>query len=142
MKYVSIKGARKARLKSVKSLNLNALAKAAQKVYDDWEQDEEGYSEEYGTGGICQDIASEIADKLNDKGIDCTTVSAQMGEQHVWIVGKFKEGIYEIDIYPQTYERGGGYTWKKVPKVKFSRSDLIVDMLSPDPKDFDDYCEN
>ena len=39
------------------------IAKAAQKVYDKWEQDDSGYSEHFmHDGGICQDIAEAICD--------------------------------------------------------------------------------
>ena len=36
------------------------LASAAQSVYDEWEQDEDGNDEMLGGGGICQDIAEKF----------------------------------------------------------------------------------
>lgn len=129
---------------------LNSLrskfAKAAQKVYDQWEQDEKGYSCELGTGGICQDIAGAFCEVMGRRGIDCTTVSAQIGEQHVWAVAFQCPDIrdisdlrrmpdydrsaceaYIVDLHPSYYESGGGYTWKKIPNVKIRPRDITIE---------------
>lgn len=119
----------------------NTFASLAQKVYDDWAQDDEGYDEELGSGGICQDIAGEISGKLNEMGYDATTVSAQVGEQHVWTVVKADEGTYEVDIPPGVYESGGGYTWSKKPGVEFTAGDVIINRLG-DTEDFEQYTED
>jgi hypothetical protein len=117
------------------------LAIAAQKVYDDWEQDEDGYCEWLGEGGICQDIAEAMQDILIENGIESQTVSQEIGEQHVYVVAKTKDGVYNVDIPPFIYETGGGYCWKKIPNVKFDESDVVIDMLSPDPSDFENYID-
>lgn len=119
----------------------NDLIKAAQKEYDEWEQNEEGYCDYLGYGGICQDIAEAMANVLSENGIECSTVSQQIGEQHVYVIAKTEDGVYEVDISPYTYESGGGYCWKKIPNVVFDQSDIIINRLSPDPEDFEQYVD-
>lgn len=118
------------------------FVQAAQKVYDEWEQDEEGVDEVLGTGGICQDIAAAICDVMNDHGIDCSTVSQAVGEQHVYCICKLQEGVYEVDIPPYSYESGGGYTWKKLPNIKFDDSYITIHRLSSNPSEFEQYAED
>lgn len=114
-----------------------SLASVAQKVYDAWDENED----EYAGGGICHLIASEIAGHLGEQGIDATTVSAQVGEQHVWVVAKLKDGVYEIDIPPGVYETGGGYSWKKIKDVTIDKSDIVVSRLDSDPDSFGQYVD-
>jgi len=111
------------------------LAQAAQKVYDEWEQNEEGECDMYGVGGICHDIADAMCGVLTDNGYECTTVSQQVGEQHVYSIAKSDEGVFLVDIPPHSYETGGGYCWKKIPGVKFTEDYVVVDLLSHDPND-------
>lgn len=119
---------------------LPGLAVVAQQVYDDWEQDEEGESFEYGVGGICQDIAEAMAGFLSENGIEAATVDNQgMGEQHVWTVAKLNDGVYTVDIEPGTYETGGGYCWKKRPGVTFSAENISVYRIDADPAKFEQY---
>ena len=129
-------------LKSVKDIQalLPQIIAAAQTQYDVWDQSNPDTDELCG-GGICHLIADEIAGVLNQNGIDATTVSAQIGEQHVWTVAKVKEGVYEIDIPPSVYETGGGYTWQKTSDVRFDEGDIIIGRLSSDPKDFKNYTD-
>lgn len=115
------------------------FAIAAQKVYDKWEQDEEGVDETLGTGGICQDIAAGICDVMSRNGIDCSTVSQSIGEQHVYSICQIQEGVYEVDIPPYSYENGGGYTWTKIPNVKFDETYITIHRLSSDPSEFEQY---
>lgn len=110
------------------------FCKAAQKVYDSWEQDVDGNDLELGSGGICQDIADQFTTVLSSNGINCGIASAEIGEQHVWTVAwEHDEKIndeynaYSIDIYPSTYETGGGYNWKKIPGVIFDQNDIIIE---------------
>lgn len=117
------------------------LASAAQKEYDAWEQDENGYNEELGTGGICHLIADELINVLNKHGIwDVTTVSSSY-EQHVYLVGKFKEGVYLIDIHWSVYEQGGGFSWKKLPDIVFDESDITIRGLDSNPRNFSQYVD-
>lgn len=121
---------------------LPQLSTAAQAVYDAWDQDESGYDEMLGYGGICQDIADAIAGVLSEAGIDARTQdNCGMGEQHVWAIAKFQEGIYEIDIHPSVYERGGGYNWKKITGVQFQSGDISVTRLSADPNEWENFLE-
>ncbi len=119
---------------------LPELAAAAQAVYDNWEQDETGESFEYGVGGICQDIAEEMAGVLSSHGIEAATVDNQgMGDQHVWVVAQLSDGVYSVDIEPRTYESGGGYCWKKRAGVTFSPEHIMVDRIDADPSKFEQY---
>jgi hypothetical protein len=99
---------------------LPQLAQAAEGVYDDWEQDEEGYSSEYGTGGICDRIADEMAstyDRLRPN-ILADWESFTMYKEHechtdFYVVNHKEKEIIEVGLPPYAYETGGGYTWKK-----------------------------
>jgi transglutaminase-like putative cysteine protease len=115
------------------------LVLSAQKVYDEWEQDENGYCDMLGEGGICQDIADAMADVLSNNGIECSTVSQVSGEQHVYVVARTEDGVYNVDIPPYLYETGGGYCWKKIPDVEFDERYLVINRLSSDPDEYYDY---
>ena len=118
------------------------LAKAAQDECDSWQQDDTGFDEELGYGGICQDIADKMADILNEHGFDATTVDSQgVGEQHVWVVAKTQEGIYSVDIPPYVYETGGGFNWKKKKDVEIVPSDIELYKISADPNEWENYID-
>ena len=121
---------------------LPQLAQAAQQIYNAWTQNDDGYDDMYGGGGICHNIAEAMCGVLNSQGIECTTFSASIGEVHVWVVAKFSEGVYSIDIPPSIYETGGGYTWKKMRDVTFEPSDVSLYRITADPNDFDQYSED
>lgn len=105
------------------------LIKAAQRVYDAWELDEDGYDPDVGSGGICHLIADEICSVLYDHDIDCLTQSLEQGEVHVWTIAydEETEDAIIIDIPPRVYETGGGYTWEKIPNVTFDEDDMYFD---------------
>lgn len=131
-------------LKSVNVMNdnvLTQLANAAQKQYDMWEQDAEGYNEELGYGGICHLIADDLADVLIQHGIDCATVCSTH-EQHVYLVCKFREGVYMVDIPYSVYETGGGFNWKKRKNVKFDSSHVVLHGLDRNPRNFEKYTDS
>ena len=122
-----------------KLLNLRSkMLKAAQKVYNDWDEEDE---DTYAGGGICHLIADEISDILNSNNIEATPVSSNF-EQHVFVVARVKDVVYEIDIPHYIYETGGGFNWKKIKGVKFSLNDLVINLLSADPDDFKNYVED
>jgi hypothetical protein len=122
----------------VKSLLLK-MAAAAQETYDDWDQDEDGMNDELGAGGICQDVADAIGDVLNSAGIDVKVLDGNgIGEQHVWLAVKLKEGVFEVDIPPGVYETGGGYSWKKIPGVKFKPSDIVIEKSHMTDEEFEE----
>ena len=62
------------------------FVKAVQAELDEWQQDENGEDAELGFGGICQDLSDAICGVCIDHHIDCTTLCAEMGEQHCWAV--------------------------------------------------------
>jgi hypothetical protein len=131
------------RLNSVKEIDpiKDELAAAAQQEYDDWIQDENGHNEELGSGGICHLIADKLIDVLYKHNINrCQTVSS-CHEQHVYLVGQFKEGIYLIDIPYYYYETGGGFTWKKIPNVKFDGNYIHVERLDVNPRQLKQYID-
>ena len=105
------------------------LAQAAQRVYDEWEQDEEGMDIELGVGGICQNIAEAMASVLAENGIECQTVDGNgVGEQHVWVIAYNRQTneVYDVNIPPNVYEQGSMYTWKKLPDIQFSPNHVSI----------------
>lgn len=117
------------------------LAKAAQAVYNQWQQNETGYCDiQMHSGGICHTIADAHMGVLYDAGFEeVTTFNASIGENHVWVMVATSNGVYEVDIPPHVYETGGGYTWKKIPDVLFEPDDVVIKMISSDPADIKDY---
>lgn len=114
------------------------MAQAAQKAYNYWDED---YAEELGGGGICQDIAENMAEVLNKHGIEAGTVSASVGDQHVFTVAQVEEGIFTVDIDPRLYERGGGYNWTKIPGVTITPNDIYIEMINDNPSKFREIIE-
>lgn len=104
------------------------LALAAQKVYSEWEQDEEGYDEVYGSGGICDDIADAMCGVVNDKTeYGCFTLYNEYDchtSIYVYDIGSKK--IYNVDIPPYVYEKGTAYTWKKIQDVTFDVNNIDI----------------
>ena len=116
------------------------FAAAAQKVYDEWDQNNEGIDDTLGSGGICQDIAEAIANVVSfSTNYNASTIEAQCGEQHVWAVVYNKTEAYHVDIHYGVYETGGGYNWKKKPDVKF---DANMIEIYPADREIIDYIEN
>ena len=112
------------------------LAQAAQSVYDEWDQDEEGIDEVFGSGGICDQVAEKMGDVINDRVGDITThEGGQEGDDHSWVVvirsGDPAEGV-GVDIPPGVYETGGGYSWSKVPGVMIRPDDVEIFEIDPD----------
>jgi hypothetical protein len=118
---------------------LPTFVRLAQKTYDDWSQDPE--HDDLDGGGICHLIADALVGAMADRGIVCTSVSAHIGEVHVYSVARLASGVWLVDIEPSVYERGSAYTWTKIPDVNFEESDITIELLDPDPKNFRDYME-
>lgn len=128
-------------VKDIKDKVLDDMVAAAQKEYDEWVVDKDGNDAEVGGGGICHLIADELISALYKNGIhNCQSVCATH-EQHVYVVGQFKEGIYEIDIPYSIYETGGGYSWKKIPDITFNRNSIVISRLSSDPGEISNYVD-
>jgi len=129
-------------LKTLQQLKQKApeLVKAAQKVYDDWDQSDPDEGDwQVGHGGICHLIVDAMLDVLND--FDATSLSLDT-EVHVIMVVKLKEGVFSVDLPHSIYEKGGGYNWTKLPDVVFESSDLAIDKISGNPEDFNEYLDN
>lgn len=129
-------------MKSLEDLNLlkQQIAQCGQKQYDLWEQDSTGYDHEVGYGGICHLIADEIVSLLDRHRIESFSYSLDT-EVHVLVVCKLTEGVFFIDIPHRFYERGGGYTWKKIPNVIFESDMVSIDKISSDPDEFENYSD-
>jgi len=126
-------------LESIKKL-IPELVERAQKIYNDWQQDENGEDVEYGVGGICDIIAENFVDILSDRlEIPAITIQQNSGENHIYVIFAAKEGVFSLDINPHYYESGGGYNWKKLPNVKFIEGDISIEKLEDDPKQFKNY---
>jgi hypothetical protein len=103
------------------------FAKAAQAVYDAWEQDEEGLDPELGPGGICDEIAEKIAGIVGEQVPGVSILSGgQEGDDHAWVVAARDGKAYGVDIPCRIYETGGGYSWEKIPDVTFRSEDVII----------------
>jgi hypothetical protein len=108
------------------------IASEAQKIYDEWTQDESGVDEEYGAGGICDAIASRIMDFLypileGKFGPDCEyDRGGQDGDDHEWLMIFNDKEAFGIDIPHALYERGGGYSWTKIPGAVFRADDVEI----------------
>jgi 2'-5' RNA ligase/GNAT superfamily N-acetyltransferase len=117
------------------------MAQVAQGIYDDWDsggyRSSEGGDIEFGEGGICDSIAREIggiiASKIRDVEV---TDGGQDGDDHAWTIAYRGKEVYGIDIPHTLYERGGGYSWTKVPGVTFSADDVEIFPLDVDPSEF------
>lgn len=104
------------------------IALAAQAVYEDWEQDEEGMSDEYGAGGICDTIAERIVMALDAADIEAMTVHDDSAN-HTYAMAKFPDGIYAVDIPCRVYETGTFYRYKKRPDVSIEAEDVVWDKV-------------
>ena len=132
-------------LNSIKDLTddiLNKMVAVAQEEYDNWQQDDDGFDEELGYGGICQNIADSMIQVLDLNGIDNAYIANSTCEQHVYIICAFQEGVYQIDIPYHIYESGGGYTWKKLPDIKFDKSHITLDLIDENPSNLTQYIED
>lgn len=116
---------------------LPQILAAAQRDYDNWDESDR---DTYAGGGICHIIADSIVEVLGEMGIEAVPVSCQM-EQHVYVAAKFTEGIYSIDIPYHVYEQGGGFSWAKLPDVKFKPGDVVFTRISGDPMDWQNYID-
>ena len=128
-------------LKSLKDIEplRPLIAKAAQKVYDAWDQSIPDH-DDYAGGGICDDIAEAIVGILDHYGIEAISINSEgVGENHTWVVAKVREGVAEVDIPPHVYEDGSGYSWQKKPDIVFKPEHVVMGIIDDDPKTFSNY---
>jgi len=117
-----------------------SLAAAAQAVYDEWDQDADGYDEELGTGGICDRVADRMRDVIHD-AFPAAKTAIGGDDSHATVILALVEGVYDLDIPYSTYETGGGYVWRKIPGVTITADDVVLFQLSPDPCQFHLYSD-
>lgn len=113
----------------------NEIAICAQKVYDEWDQDDDGIDDIYGSGGICDEIADEICNVLLSYDIECTTQYNEYDfHTSVYALDRDTHKCYHVDIHPSHYETGAAYTWKKIPNVT-----IKPDMVSIEETDWENF---
>lgn len=107
---------------------LPKLAAAAQGIYDNWDQDENGLDPELGSGGICDRISQALAETLAAHGWE-TTEGGQDGDDHSFLFTKKSPKsptAFGVDIPASTYERGAGYSWTKIPRITFTPDHFAI----------------
>lgn len=94
------------------------MAQEAQEIYNGWTQDADGLDDEFGGGGICDQVSQAISGVIvqHIHNVDVTE-GGQDGDDHSWIIAHNATEAYHVDIPPGVYERGNGYIWKKIPGV-------------------------
>jgi hypothetical protein len=122
------------KLKSLKA----KMAYEAQKVYDQWDQDDEGHDEHYGYGGICDDIADKMCEVIyNNTEYSCNTRFCEYDHHtSIYVTDEKNKITFNVDIQPYNYEEGAGYTWKKIKGVKFTED--MIDIRQSDYESFED----
>jgi hypothetical protein len=95
---------------------------AAQQVYNSWDQTDD----DYGGGGICDEISREIAGIVSSNLDVEITDGGQDGDDHAYTIVYDADEAYAIDIPCHIYERGGGYNWTKIGGVQFSQQDIQI----------------
>jgi hypothetical protein len=103
------------------------MAQAAQAIYDQWDQGDEGDMQS-GFGGICDEIAQAISGVIVESlaGVDVTE-GGQDGDDHAYTIAYNDTEAFAVDIPPQVYERGGGYSWQKIEDVRFDANDILIE---------------
>jgi len=125
-----------ASIKSLKSQLYSLRSKiieAAQNILDQWSQNEEGIDEEFGGGGACGQISNSIIDIIcqNIPSVNFTN-GEQDGDDHAYPIIYNDERAFIVDIPHYVYERGGGYSWKKIPNVILKENDVVIEEIDRD----------
>lgn len=102
------------------------MAAAAQRVYNDWVQDEDGIDDHYGGGGICDDVSEAMADTIaQNTPYDAITIHNEaFCHTACYVVDYENKILIKADISPYNYEQGTAYTWKKKDGVVFT-ADMV-----------------
>lgn len=126
-------------IKDIISLLKPQLAQAAQHVYDAWDQDDEGFSETYGGGGICDDIARAMCEVIDKNTSFGSFYLYNEYDYHtsMYVYDNLLKECYNVDISPYYYEEGAAYTWKKIKDVEFEEG-----MVSIRYVDYDNYIND
>jgi hypothetical protein len=100
------------------------LAAAAQAVVDEWVQDED---DDLGGGGVCDLVAGAmsavVAGSLEDVEI---VEGGHEGDDHAWLIVVDPNEAVGVDISPDVYETGGGYSWRKREDAMIGPEDVAV----------------
>jgi hypothetical protein len=92
------------------------MAQAAQQIYNSWTVDDDGLDGDVGEGGICDEITNALGNVVSALDVEMLE-GGQDGDDHSWLIVHNGREAYGIDIPCQVYERGGGYSWQKIPNV-------------------------
>ena len=122
-------------LSNLKSLTSD-FVKAAQEIYDEWDE----HPDVYFGGGICHLIADAFVEIISNNFPQYTVSTFTRDDiQHVETIvynidsdTLYDEDIDEeadietvmIDLNPYIYENGGGFSWTKIPDVEFDNNDI------------------
>jgi GNAT superfamily N-acetyltransferase len=115
------------------------MAAAAQKVYDEWVPNDEGEDDTFGGGGICDQISEAIQGVIVSNMEADIAEGGQDGDDHAWTIAYSQTETYSVDIHPYVYERGGGYSWTKVPGVRFDADDVEIFPVDVSAEDLNKY---
>jgi len=113
------------------------LVAAAQGQYDAWDEADD---DTFAGGGICHLIADGLVSVLAAAAVEACAVSS-MHEQHVYVVCQLQDGVYMLDIPYSLYEVGAGYSWQKLPDVKFTSDFLVWTRLDANPDAYEQYVD-
>jgi hypothetical protein len=102
------------------------LAEAAQRVLDEWAPDEEGWDEEFGSGGACDAVSRAMSEIIDVEGVEVLE-GGHDGDDHSWLIVYDDVDAYAVDIPPGVYETGGGYSWKKIDGASVSPDDVVIE---------------
>lgn len=103
---------------------------AAQKILDEWNVDDSG-DVEFGHGGACDAINYAIQNILGQ--LDVSIIDGgQPGDDHAFSIVYSDTEAYVVDIPANVYETGSGYSWKKIPNVKLTDQDIIIEKFNRD----------
>jgi len=106
--------------------HLPKLVKIAQKVYDEWDQDEEGYDEILGTGGICDEIAEKFCDYIIRIIKHDAFSYYDEYSTHTCCIVYDDNTAYVLNLPADVYEKGYLYTWKKRKDVIIKENDFEI----------------
>lgn len=113
------------------------MAQAAQVIYNEWQQDADGIDEEFGSGGICDQVNQAISDLISERiPVAFVIEGGQAGDDHSWAIVRRGSETYGVDLTACAYESGGGYSWKKKPDVTIT-PDMIAIFPVDMPEDYD-----
>jgi len=105
------------------------MAAAAQAIYNDWSPDDEGLDDIYGGGGPCDEIAEALSGIINSSLDAHVDDGGHDGDDHAFLIVSRAGERYWVDIPPNIYEQGGGYSWQKIPDVQITPEDIVIEAI-------------